>query len=291
MPNRKPNAVLVALGAFSAATLLQTWLQAAPASAPGGTFTALYSFGGPDGAEPEGGLVQGPDGVFYGTTSRGGANDDGTVFRFTPGGALTTLYAFTGGTDGSSPIGRLVVGKDGALYGTTDGNNTTHQDTFFRITPSGRLTTLAAPSGPYPGPIVAFKRGADGDYHQVAYTDKKGTRVTMSGNYLALYRFAYGETSVIPRRGLFMSLLEPDKDGSRYDTDDRQSASSQGRLLQIAPDGTRTTVHTFTGPDGSVPSKELLWASDGSYYGTTHQGGAHGHGTLFRWTPPTVKAP
>jgi uncharacterized repeat protein (TIGR03803 family) len=58
------------------------------------TFTTLVNFDGPNGANSMAGLVKATDGNFYGTTSEGGANSDGTVFRITPSGALTTLYSF-----------------------------------------------------------------------------------------------------------------------------------------------------------------------------------------------------
>ncbi len=65
---------------------------------PSGTLTTLYSFcsqsGCTDGLEPEAVLVQGTDGNFYGTTIFGGTNGEGTVFKITPGGQLTTLYSF-----------------------------------------------------------------------------------------------------------------------------------------------------------------------------------------------------
>jgi uncharacterized repeat protein (TIGR03803 family) len=69
-----------------------------------GSITSLYSFtGGNDGAGP-GGLVQGSDGYFYGTTWGGGENHGGTVFRIGTNGVLTTLYSFMGrNSDGSSP--------------------------------------------------------------------------------------------------------------------------------------------------------------------------------------------
>ena len=63
---------------------------------PGGTLTTLYSFcpqtNCTDGAGPQAGLVQAANGDLYGTTIGGGANDDGTIFKITPGGTLTTLY-------------------------------------------------------------------------------------------------------------------------------------------------------------------------------------------------------
>src|SRR6185312_10507717 len=59
-----------------------------------------------------GNLVEGPDGNFYGTTSHGGPLGNGTVFRVTPGGVLTTIIA-----DQANPAAGLVVGNDGLLYG------------------------------------------------------------------------------------------------------------------------------------------------------------------------------
>jgi uncharacterized repeat protein (TIGR03803 family) len=64
---------------------------------PTGTLTAIYLFcvqvGCPDGTQPSG-LIRATDGNFYGTTTFGGANKGGTVFRITPGGTLSTLYSF-----------------------------------------------------------------------------------------------------------------------------------------------------------------------------------------------------
>src|SRR5579862_9049277 len=84
------------------------------------TFNALYSFtGASDGYYPAAALVQAKDGNLYGTAHSGGANDDGTVFRITAGGTLTTLYSFTGASDGYYPAVALIQAKDGNLYGTT----------------------------------------------------------------------------------------------------------------------------------------------------------------------------
>ncbi len=88
-----------------------------------GTLTPLYSFTGngvnDDGASPVSQpLVEGADGVFYGTTSAGGTNNDGTVFQVTSAGALTILFEFNN-TDGKNPYAGLSFGTDGNLYGTT----------------------------------------------------------------------------------------------------------------------------------------------------------------------------
>jgi uncharacterized repeat protein (TIGR03803 family) len=91
-----------------------------------GSLTTVYSFcqasGCPDGANPSGSLIQATDGNFYGTTQFGGAYDGGTVFQFTPGDTLTTLYSFctqTGCADGQAPYAGLFQSTDGNLYGTT----------------------------------------------------------------------------------------------------------------------------------------------------------------------------
>src|ERR1039457_1285697 len=92
---------------------------------PGGTLTTLYSFcyrsGCTDGAYPYAGLVQAANGVLYGTTTSGGANNSGTVFKITTSGTLTTLYSFcsqTNCTDGDAPSAGLVQAANGDLYGT-----------------------------------------------------------------------------------------------------------------------------------------------------------------------------
>lgn len=97
---------------------------------PTGSFTTLHIFcsqtGCADGVLPNGGLIQANDGNFYGTTNGGGNNltacnfsaGCGTIFKITPAGALTTLYAFDF-SDGLNPSAGLVQGTDGTFYGTT----------------------------------------------------------------------------------------------------------------------------------------------------------------------------
>jgi uncharacterized repeat protein (TIGR03803 family) len=85
---------------------------------PSGALTTLYSLctQNGDGCYTFAGLVQASDGNFYGTTWVGGALDQGTVFKVTPGGTLTTLYSFCSQpncTDGSDPTAALVQARDG----------------------------------------------------------------------------------------------------------------------------------------------------------------------------------
>jgi uncharacterized repeat protein (TIGR03803 family) len=111
------------------------------AVSPAQTFTTLLSFDGTNGANPEFvSLVQGVDGDLYGTTSNGGANTFGTVFKATPAGLLTTLHNFDG-ADGAEAEAGLVLAIDGNFYGTTERGGKHHNGTVFRITPEGELTT------------------------------------------------------------------------------------------------------------------------------------------------------
>jgi uncharacterized repeat protein (TIGR03803 family) len=94
-----------------------------------GILTTLYSFrtrvNCSDGASPYGNLTLGTDENFYGTAASGGEGQpnpcyfgNGTIFKITPTGALTTLHIFRG-TDGSFPRAGLIQASDGDFYGTT----------------------------------------------------------------------------------------------------------------------------------------------------------------------------
>jgi uncharacterized repeat protein (TIGR03803 family) len=100
-----------------------------------GAPTRLHSFTNfiGEGAVCFGGLVEGSDGNFYGTTYQGGIANTGTVFRITPSGALTTLYGFTGGADGAAPYAGLVQSVDGNFYGTTFAGGQFGLGTVFKL--------------------------------------------------------------------------------------------------------------------------------------------------------------
>lgn len=102
---------------------------------PGGTFSVLHSFtNGLDGGFSTAPLIQASDGNFYGTTSVGGEFDQGTVFRMTPSGVVTTLHAFgSSPTDGANPMAGLVEASDGILYGTTSAGGSFSGGTVFRV--------------------------------------------------------------------------------------------------------------------------------------------------------------
>jgi len=115
---------------------------------PAGVLTTLYSFCSQpncaDGSGPVAQLVQATDGNLYGTTQSGGTTGNGTVFKITPSGTLTTLYSFCSQlncTDGANPIAGLLQASDGNLYGTTENGGAKGYGTVFEVGPSGRLTT------------------------------------------------------------------------------------------------------------------------------------------------------
>ena len=136
------------------------------------SFKTLLSFDGTDGGGPTAPLVQGFDGNLYGTAQGGGASGDGTVFKITPGGALTTLHSFDL-TDGASPGGGPVLATNGIFYGTTlsggaSSNCSGGCGTVFKITPGGNLTTLHSfdsADGSYAD--AALLQATDGNFYGV----------------------------------------------------------------------------------------------------------------------------
>jgi uncharacterized repeat protein (TIGR03803 family) len=82
-----------------------------------GMETVLHTFTGPDGAAPAAALAWDSQHNMYGTTTLGGANGYGTVFKLDSSGNFTTLYSFTGGSDGATPFAGVVVDAQGNIWG------------------------------------------------------------------------------------------------------------------------------------------------------------------------------
>jgi uncharacterized repeat protein (TIGR03803 family) len=271
---------------------------------PGGTLTTLYSFcpqtNCTDGAGPQAGLVQAANGDLYGTTIGGGANDDGTIFKITPGGTLTTLYSFCSQTncaDGANPWAGLVQAANGDLYGTTQsGGANVYYGTVFKITPGGTLTTLysfCSQTNCTDGatPFAGLVQAANGDlYGTTFYGGSGGTvfKITPAGTLTTLYNFC-SQTNCTDGDQPFAGLVQA-ANGDLYGTTYGGGANGGiGTVFKITPGGTLTTLYSFCSQtncaDGGGPEAGLVQAANGDLYGTTCCYGAYGGGTVFKITP------
>ncbi len=309
---------------------------------PDGTETVLYSFqGGSDGALPlYGSLIKDKEGNLYGTTSSGGANGHGVVFKLAPDGTETPLYAFAGGQDGDTPQAGLARDGRGNLYGTTVSGGANNAGTVFRVAPDGTETVLhsftggadggapdadltkvgvnlfgvASTGGGGGGTIFELVKGRKGTFtFQVVHAFTGGTdggspgakltadsagnlygtastggaygfgnifKLAPDGTETVLYSFTGGADGANPYSGVRMSL-----DGGFYGVTSTGGATRGGTVFEVAPDGTETTLHTFTGDvnDGANPYFSGPLAAKGQYlYGATNNGGAHGTGVVFK---------
>jgi uncharacterized repeat protein (TIGR03803 family) len=269
-------------------------------------FTTLVNFaGGPSygsiGASPRSSLIQASDGNFYGVTNQGGTGDCyygcGTVFKITPGGALTTLHSFNG-SDGAGPAGPLVEATDGNFYGTTLGGgnlNPLRDGTVYKMTPNGKVTVLHHFNGtdglePYSGLVQA----TDGNFYGTTRYGANqscpgggcGTvfKVTPDGTLTTLHSFD-GSDGSNPVAGLVQA-----SDGTFYGTTTYGGSNGycdidgDGTVFKLTLGGTLTTLYSFcsqTGcTDGCHPYSPLVQATDGNFYGTTAV-----ISTVFKMTP------
>jgi uncharacterized repeat protein (TIGR03803 family) len=261
-----------------------------------GTLTSLLSFIGTNGANPQSTLILAGDGNFYGTTPHGGSTYTapynlglGTVFRLTTNGVLTTVASFSGFADGSTPLGGLALGRDGALYGTTSEGGNNYAGTVFRITTNGVLTTLASfvwdrtnnPANSASRSLGTLVKGADDSFYGTTYdggSHVAGTifKVTTNGTLTILVSFnRYNGAN--PSAGLALG-----NDGNFYGTTSAGGSNNCGTIFKVSASGMLTSLVSFNGKNGANPSASLLLGTDGSFYGTTSAGGEFNLGTVFR---------
>jgi len=256
-----------------------------------GKETVLHSFtDAPDGALPKAGLVQDTQGNLYGTTSLGGPQGDGTVFKLDTTGKETVLYSFGSvGGDGGIPIAGLVLDTQGNLYGTTYTGGTVGDGTVFKVDMTGKETVLHSftdsPDGsePYYAGVV---RDAQGNlYGTTVYgggMPPLGTvfKVDATGKETVLYSFtAVNGDAAHPEAGLVQ-----DAHGNLYGTTIGGGADGNGTVFKVDTTGKETVLYSFTGTkgDGAAPQAGLVLDMQGNLYGTTTGGGASGHGTVFK---------
>jgi uncharacterized repeat protein (TIGR03803 family) len=268
---------------------------------PTGTFTTLYSFCSqpdcPDGQALSHALIQAKDGNFYGVTDMGGSNDQGTAFKLSLGGALTTLHSFCSQpdcADGYQATG-LMQATDGNFYGTTYVGGANGSGTFYTLTSEGTLTTLYnfcsqvyCSDGSSPMQLV---QGTDGNFYGAALQGgplNYGTiyRITSEGVLTTLYTFcslpncADGKWPISPIQA---------SDGNFYGVTVEGGANGYGTVYKITPAGALTTLYNFCSQpncaDGRQPLRSLIQASDGNLYGATGGWSSDVAGTLFKITP------
>jgi uncharacterized repeat protein (TIGR03803 family) len=274
-------------------------------------FTNLYDFSttdtngfNSDGANPSAGLILSGN-TLYGTAAYGGTNGNGTVFQVkTDGTGFTNLYTFTGGNDGSSPNGSLILSRD-TLYGTATGGGTNGNGTVFAINTDGSGFTnlfdfpetgsdygFGVP--PYDGLILsgdtlygtATGGGTNGNGAVFAVkTDGSG--------FTNLYDFSATDTNWFnsdgadPYGGLILS------GNTLYGTAPSGGTNGNGTVFAVNTDGTGfRTLHSFaatngispqdnpTNSDGVSPVAGLI-LSGNTLYGTAIRGGRAGYGTAF----------
>lgn len=262
----------------------------------GGRLTTLHIFNGDDGSVAFAALVQATNGNLYGTTTEGGAFPDcpagcGTIFRITPAGEFTSLQAFE--EPSGDPVGGLVQGTDGNLYGTASG--TAGYGNIFKMTPGGTLTTthyFNFTDGAFPdGKLV---QGLDGGFYGTTRgggaNGNYGTvfKITRAGKLTTLHSFCIQTNcpdGTEPWAGLVLAT-----DGNFYGTtygggndltDCQLLGPGCGTVFKIASDGNLTTLHSFSATDGKYPYGGLFQSTSGMLYGTTSSGGASDGGTVF----------
>lgn len=255
---------------------------------PNGKLT-MFSFDGTNGSQPFAGLVQAANGDFYGVTLTGGTAGEGTVFKITLSGKLTTLFNFNG-TNGDGPTGTLIQATDGNFYGTTQSGGSLGQGTVFRITPSGTLTTLHSFNGGSDGvaPVAGLIQATDGNLYGTTWGDayqnlNVGTvfKITLGGALTTLHSFQTMD-GANPQGGLVQGT-----DGNLYGATEEGGTYNYGTVFKMTLAGALTTLHSFSGgTDGDTPVCTLIQATDGNFYGTAAYDGLYPNfGTVFAITP------
>jgi uncharacterized repeat protein (TIGR03803 family) len=227
---------------------------------PSGTLTTLHTFNGANGDQVGlvgEGLLQAPNGDFYGLTPFGTQNSNtcGTLFKMTPAGATTTLSRFANtSAQGCEPATDLVLG-DGNFYGTALTGGLANEGTIFKATPDGTLTVLysfcsqsncADGSTPNAGMIL----GTDGNFYGTTIfggASNGGTifQITPGGTFKTLYSFcsqadcADGETS-------YSTLIQA-TDGDFYGTTSDGGGSENGGTVFKLSTGLAPFVQSLPG--------------------------------------------
>ncbi len=217
--------------------------------------TVIHRFSSTNGEDPWSPPFEGFDTYLYGTTSAGGAYQNGTIYKLNPEGKQVWVYSFcatSGCPDGSSPFAGIVQGFNGLLYGTTPVGGAYSGGTEFQIHPNGTLLSTVHS-------FCQKTNCADGT---------QPTNTMVSANNGFSFKYTYGTT---PYGGV---------GGGTISVTYEQYGWSWLYDFCTLPNC----------PDGQFPEGPLIQASDGNLYGTTQDGGAYGFGTVFAFYPPALGA-
>jgi uncharacterized repeat protein (TIGR03803 family) len=251
------------------------------------------------------GLIQGLDGGLYGTSSFGGKEGAGIVFRLNADGSgFTQLHSFARG-EGRQPAAALVQGRDGLLLGTTQFGGHAGLGTVFRLGTNGAGFTQLYSFGALPddprSPQAPLIQGADGAFYGTSPAGGAIARGGASGygtvfridpatpGVVVLHSFARdGRDGAHPLGGLVQG-----PDGTLYGTTQEGGLESEseggfGTIFKLKPDGSEyAVIHRFDPVNGGGrhPGAGLLPGNDGVLYGTTEFGGHYGFGVVFRVQP------
>ncbi|MGO8672708.1 MAG: beta strand repeat-containing protein [Capsulimonadaceae bacterium] len=263
----------------------------------GGTLTSLHTFTGSDGTSPVGALIQGTDGFLYGTAESGSTGNNGLVFKvWTDGTQFTILHRFAG-TDGANPIGSLVQGPDGYLYGTTFNGGATQGGTIFKMESDGTsfsdLYSFAGQNNSAQ-PDAGVTIGPDGNLYgtTAGATGSFGTVYTIGtdgSGFNTLHTFL-GTDGQSPKGNLIVGN-DNNLYGTTFAGGTVTTGTAEGTLFSISTDGkTFTSLQTLVGgnSDGANIGAALLQATTATFYGATEAGGPANDGTLFTYVIPTL---
>lgn len=261
----------------------------------------LYTFtGGTDGGNPSSGLISDEAGNLYGMTGGGGANRLGTVFELQRSNGNWTeivLHSFSGGADGFSPLGGLIMDKAGNLYGTTPAGGLYVFGTVFELSPSSNGWTesilynfTGGPDGGSPGNGSMVFDGIGNLYGTTQGGGAYGYGVVFelslsSGGWTESVLHSFSETT---SDGGYPTSVVLDSKGDLYGTTTEGGTYTRGTVFRLSPSGEswkETILHNFAedNEDGGH-SVSGITITGGNLFGATEYGGPYALGTIYELT-------
>ena len=243
--------------------------------------TVLYRFtGAADGAYPSfGAVVFDRAGNLYGTTRAGGRFGQGAVYelsRSAGGWTESTLYSFTGGSDGSTPFSGVVFDSAGNLYGTTFQGGAAGDGTVFELTPSAsgwNFNLLYTFTGGNDGRMPWGGLTLDASGSLFGSTSRGGGAGTVF--QLTLLQGTRSFRTIYSLESYPSGTLALDEAGNLYGETVGGGRYANGTVFQLSQSGGNwvyTDLHDFYSDDGVNPFGDTL-LSNGTVYGVTEYGG------------------